>query len=85
MTVLFGAANRDPARFPDPDRFDVERADNEHLAFSMGIHDCLGASLARLEAQTAITAIVARYPKIELKVAPTRNRAPWVAFAGSKR
>ena len=66
VTVLFGAANRDPARFPDPDRFDIARADNEHLAFSIGIHYCLGASLARLEAQIAISAIVARYPDIQL-------------------
>ena len=81
VTVLFGAANRDPARFPDPDRFDVERADNEHLAFSMGIHYCLGASLARLEAQTAITAIVARYPKIELSGADPEWR-PMGRFRG---
>jgi pimeloyl-[acyl-carrier protein] synthase len=66
VTVLFGATNRDPARFPEPDRFDIERADNEHLAFSMGIHYCLGASLARLEAQVAITAILSRYPNLRL-------------------
>lgn len=66
VTVLFGAANRDPARFPDADRFDIMRADHEHLAFSMGVHYCLGASLARLEAQVAITALVARYPNMQL-------------------
>ncbi len=66
VTVLFGATNRDPARFADPDRFDITRTENEHLAFSMGVHYCLGASLARQEAQVAVSAIVARYPKIEL-------------------
>jgi cytochrome P450 len=66
VTVLFGAANRDPLRFSDPDRFDIGRADNEHLAFSMGIHYCLGAGLARLEAQIAIIAMVTRYPNIQL-------------------
>jgi pimeloyl-[acyl-carrier protein] synthase len=66
VTVLIGAANRDPAKFPEPDRFDIERADGEHLAFSHGAHYCLGASLARLQTQIAIAAIVRRMPKLRL-------------------
>ena len=66
VTVLIGAANRDPAKFPDPDRFNIERADGEHLAFSHGAHYCLGASLARLQAQIAVGAIARRMPKLRL-------------------
>jgi pimeloyl-[acyl-carrier protein] synthase len=66
VSVLFGSTNRDPARFDNPDRFDIRRANNEHLGFSFGIHFCVGASLARLEAQIAVGALVARMPKLRL-------------------
>ncbi len=66
VAVLFGAANRDPAQFQDPDRFDVGRTPNDHLAFGEGIHFCLGAPLARLEARIAFEAIVERCAKIQL-------------------
>ena len=61
------AANRDPQRFADPDRLDFSRAVDEHLAFGIGIHYCLGAPLARLEAEIALRALVERLP--ELRVA----------------
>ncbi|HYA34000.1 MAG TPA: cytochrome P450 [Candidatus Binataceae bacterium] len=65
-TVLIGAANRDPREFADPERFDIARKHNEHLSFSMGAHYCLGASLARLEAQVAFAALLKRFPNMRL-------------------
>jgi cytochrome P450 len=63
---FIGAADRDPAQFPDPDRLDLGRTDNRHIAFGWGIHFCLGAPLARVEGQIAINALVQRLPKLAL-------------------
>ncbi len=65
--ILLAAADRDPAKFTDPGKFDVRRSPNEHLAFGEGIHFCLGANLARLEAAIAFEAMLERFPRMHLK------------------
>src|SRR6266700_3567831 len=62
ITLCIGAANRDPAQFPDPEAFDVARTPNRHLAFATGAHQCAGMALARLEGAIAISRFLARFP-----------------------
>ncbi|MFI7603377.1 cytochrome P450 [Actinoplanes sp. NPDC049681] len=73
FVAYLGAGNRDPERFAEPDRLDLTRADNAPLSFGGGIHYCLGAPLARLEAQIALPALVDRFPKLDFAAAPERR------------
>ncbi|ABD08347.1 Cytochrome P450 [Rhodopseudomonas palustris HaA2] len=73
LTLCIGAANRDPAQFPDPDRFDVGRTPNRHLAFATGPHQCAGMALARLEGVIALTRFLARFPNYTLDGTPSRG------------
>ena len=73
LTLCIGAANRDPRQFEDPERFDVSRVVNRHLAFATGVHQCAGMALARLEGAIAISRFLARFPNYRLAGEPLRG------------
>jgi cytochrome P450 len=73
--LSLAAANRDPLQFPEPDRFDIARAENRHVAFGYGIHYCAGAPLARIEAQLAVSMMLAKCSGIEMNGAATRENS----------
>ncbi|MFI5586300.1 cytochrome P450 [Amycolatopsis sp. NPDC051758] len=73
ILMFLGAANRDPRRWPDPDRFDLTRDPSGHVGFGMGIHQCVGQHVARLEAEALLTALACRVERIELAGTPRRH------------
>ena len=78
VLCMLGAANRDPKQFKEPNQLDLKRLNNQHLAFSAGLHFCIGAPLARLEAQVAILNLVQRFPEMKL----TGPRPEWASTFG---
>ena len=82
LLLNFAAANRDPAFIADPDRFDIRRPTNKHLAFGHGIHHCLGAALARIEAQAVFSALARRFHTLELDPDRPPQRKPNVVLRG---
>ena len=78
VDLILGAANRDPAQFPDPDRLDVGRPDCRPVSFGHGIHFCLGAALARVEGQIALEALLAHFPRLHLDDEPPHWREGFV-------
>jgi pimeloyl-[acyl-carrier protein] synthase len=74
VIAVMGAGNRDPERFPDPDRLDLARTDNRHLAFGWAAHFCFGAALARIEGQVSFATILSRMPNLALQPVPLQWR-----------
>ena len=84
VLLALGAANRDPAAFADPDTLDPARAPNPHVGFGLATHVCPGAQLARLEARTVLTGLLARFPRLRLGDAPVAWR-PTIVLRGLER
>jgi hypothetical protein len=83
ITIGIGAANHDPAQFADPERFDVGRKPNRHVAFGQGDHACAGMNVARMEGRIALARLLARFPRIELHGEPVRDRR--IRFRGFRK
>jgi cytochrome P450 len=81
VALVYGAANRDPARFANPHEFDLARSPNPHLSFGGGIHYCMGAPLARAELQIAVNTLLRRLPRLRLS-GPDPARKPTFVFRG---
>ncbi|MGB6125028.1 MAG: cytochrome P450, partial [Gordonia sp. (in: high G+C Gram-positive bacteria)] len=78
VVLSYAAANRDPEVFPNPDTFDITRADNPHLSFGFGTHFCLGTGVARLEGRTLLSKLIERFSTIEVAGPPSRLRSNFV-------
>jgi hypothetical protein len=83
VTIGIGAANHDPAQFAAPERFDVGRKPNRHVAFGQGDHVCVGMNVARMEGRIAFSRLLARFPRLELAGEPERDRR--IRFRGFRR